>query len=222
MPTYIPFEDTPYSRLHVRDHYWGHCSEELIKYLPFRPGLTVLDYDCRNGDILTYLLPRTGQAWGMTPDRHHAAPAWLKARMAVAHIARLPLADACLDAVILHDLQFDAPAQREAVLHEIARVLRPGGHLLWLMERPGQNHMRDWFALLPFDLQATEPLNYLTGPTMIWLGHIPGLRASMAGKTMMKLVTFVDGLLARHPALHRYSHHLIVVAERQQDGSTDR
>ncbi len=217
MPTYVPFEETPYNRLHVYDHYLGHCSEELVKYLPFRPGLTVLDYACGNGGILGYLLPRTGQAWGMTPTRPAGKLVSLSARMAIAHIEYLPLADASLDAVILHDLgdEIGMPARCAAMLREVARTLRGGGYLLWLMERQGGAGAQAMLDLFGFDLQAGEPLNYLTVPAVSLLGRIPGLRASMPGKAMMKLVTAIDGVLAKSKTFSRYSHHVIVVAQRR-------
>lgn len=212
MPIYAPFEETPYGRLRVIDHYQGHCSEEMIKHLPFCPGLTVLDYACGSGSILDYLLPRTGQAWGMTPVPPPVEYAYLAARMVIARGARLPLADACLDAVCLHDIE---SAQVEAVLAEAARTLRPGGRLLWLIERRTGIDARTVLAPPGFDVREIEPLNYLTYPAMMLLGRLGGLGDSAFGKAAMKLVTVIDGLLAQNNALGRYSRHLIVVAEKR-------
>lgn len=212
MPIYAPFEETPYGRLRIVDHYLGHCSEELSKHLPFRPGLTVLDYACGGGGILDYLLPRTGQAWGMMPASPPVEYAYLAARMAVAQGVRLPLADACLDAISLHDIH---PGEIKAVLAEAARTLRPGGHLLWLLERRAKIDACAALALPGFTVHEIEPLNYLTYPAMVLLSRLGSLGNSALGQSIMKLVTVVDGLLAQSKAFQSYSRHLIVVAEKR-------
>lgn len=212
MPIYAPFEETPYGRLRVIDHYQGHCSEEMIKHLPFRPGLTVLDYACGSGGILDYLLPRTGQAWGMTPVPPPVEYAYLAARMVIARGARLPLVNACLDAISLHDVH---PGQVEAVLSEAARTLRPGGRLLWLLERRAGIDACAVLAPHGFDVREIEPLNYLTHPALMLFSRLGGLGDSAFGKAAMKLVTVIDGLLAQNRLFQNGSRHLIVVAEKR-------
>ncbi|MBN1934024.1 MAG: class I SAM-dependent methyltransferase [Anaerolineae bacterium] len=218
MPTYAPFEETPYGRLHVIDHYLGHCSEELIKHLPYHPGLTILDYACGDGSVLNYLLPRTGEAWGMNPALTPVEQVSLAARMAIAHGAHLPLTSASLDAVSLHNVD---PGELDAVLAEIARTLKPGGRLLWLLERQAGVDVRRVLDPMILDVLAIEPLNYLTYPTVLLLGRIPGLRRSAFGRTTMKLATVIDGILARNKAFQNHSRHLIVVAERHRDETPD-
>ena len=108
---------------------------------PIHAGETVLDHACGAGmDLLLGALRAgpSGRAIGvdMTPGRRDrarraAAEAGLADRVEIKEgvYEALPLADASVDVVLSNGVLNLAP-DKERVLREIARVLRPGGRLL--------------------------------------------------------------------------------------------
>ena len=130
-----------------------------LERLDARPGLTAVDVGCGTGEdaqALAVLVAPAGQAYGVDASevmleeaRRRAAAArspvqWLRARADA-----LPLDDASVDLVRCERLLQHVP-DAQACVHEMARVLRPGGRVVlvdtdWrtLACWPGSRHVVD-------------------------------------------------------------------------------
>src|SRR5262249_38413240 len=90
----------------------------------------LLDVGCGPGMILGQLVrdftPRI--AFGVEPNAEHATRARAVASVLRADGARMPFADASVDAVLLRFVLRHLPG-RQQVLDEAVRGLRPGGHV---------------------------------------------------------------------------------------------
>lgn len=105
-----------------------------------RPG-AILSVGCGSGEVLGILLPSARLAIGTEPSGHRRQLARARLREAGiprwsirdAEPARLPFEAGAFDVVILQDVLADARGdERQAVLADAARVLRPAGRLLIL------------------------------------------------------------------------------------------
>jgi ubiquinone/menaquinone biosynthesis C-methylase UbiE len=118
-----------------RDHFWfrgfRRFVEPLVATAADRP-LSILDCGCGTGHNLTWLR-RYGRACGI--DLTWAGLVYARGRgerqVARATAAQLPFSSAQFDLVTSFDvlIALDDAAERQAI-GEMARVLRPGGHLI--------------------------------------------------------------------------------------------
>ncbi|MBL7200094.1 MAG: methyltransferase domain-containing protein [Anaerolineae bacterium] len=203
----------------ILDYHERYCNEELIKYLSYRPGLTVLDCRCGDGVLLEQLEGRTGAAWGVDAPLEKLRCAWPPGQVSAAASDRLPFASGVFDAVIGREVLCSAD-DAVRVLTECARVLRPGGQLvLWERRRPSGRmahrdveHITCAAGLVPI---WREPFDYLAYPVAVLASKMPLLACSYLGLTLLKAVFALDSLLVRVLGCRDWSWHLIVVAERR-------
>ncbi len=213
--------DRPFHVLEYHRRYWN---EELVKYMPYRPGLCVLDVGCGQGLLLDQLDGRTGGAWGIDQVLPPAKVSFAPAQVSLAQVDRLPFPSGAFDVVFGHDTLSKA-AEPERSLFELARVLRPGGWLVlwearWRLERtvPGDlaRRMRRYSLLLTCQepVDRIHSMDYVAFPVVVLLAHVPLLATAYLSQTIAKVAFAVDGLIARMPALRDKSWHTIVVAEK--------
>jgi SAM-dependent methyltransferase len=136
-------------------------------------GATVADVGCGTGRALPALRQAVGPhgavlAIDVTPEmlgEARGAGQSADATLLLADARRLPLADACADAVFAAGLVNHLP-DTEAGLRELARVTRPGG-LLVLFHPSGRAALaaRHGRPLSPDEPLAAEPLRRLTRAT---------------------------------------------------------
>ncbi len=96
-------------------------------------GKAVLDLGCAGGFMAEALAERGAQVTGIDPAREaiaaartHAAGAGLEIRYDIGVGEALPYEDGAFDAVVCVDV-LEHVADLQKTLHEVARVLRPGG-----------------------------------------------------------------------------------------------
>lgn len=108
-------------------------------------GTTIGDVGCGTGRLAPYLAAR-----GLTPRGVDLSPEMIRVArrdqpgfdFAVADVRELPFEDASLaGAVCWYSLMFLAPADRPAAFRELARVVKPGGHLVTAF-KAGDNQVR--------------------------------------------------------------------------------
>jgi ubiquinone/menaquinone biosynthesis C-methylase UbiE len=130
--------------------------EALFALLPEIKGRRVLDVGCGTGNISLTLAQQGAHVVGLDASGPMLAKALDKVGRADFSIAwvrgeagRLPFADESFD-IVLSILALDFMADRESVIQEMVRVLRPGGFLavamlnrysLWTLKRV----LRTWF-----------------------------------------------------------------------------
>jgi len=195
----------------------------MIKYMPYRPGLRVLDCRCGKGILLDQLDGRTEASWGI--DRSRSAlgggDALLPQQVAAAQAAMLPFAAGAFDVVFGHrTLQRVRDSTR--ALREMTRVLRPGGHLiLWesrrLLRRTPMPDLRRQMHAAGLAFARAEAFGYVVYPMSLAISMVPLLSRSDLSHTLIKALLAIDGLLGRLPALHDKSWHLIIVAQKGAD-----
>lgn len=213
--------------LDVLRHYERYRNEEIIKYMPYRPGLQVLVCRPGKGMLLRQLRGRTAAAWGVDLCSRTLRQRSKPAQAVRARHTCLPFQGRSFD-VVVGDRVLEHALAPAPLLDELARVLRPGGRLiLWERRAPGGAQAR----LLPDLMRAglvllcEEPFDYLAYPIAVSGNQIPRLRSGQPAHAVIKLMFAVDGLLARVPALQDKSWHRILVAEKRgiaDEGSTDR
>ena len=97
------------------------------------PGTCVADLGCGTGRLAPFLAERGLSPCGVDLSLEmvrHARRDHGRYPFAVADVRALPFEDASLDGALgWYSLMYLAPAERGAAFTEIARVLRPGGHL---------------------------------------------------------------------------------------------
>lgn len=116
-------------------HFWFHgfrrfVSPLLARAAAGRSNLTLLDCGCGTGHNLRALLASYGRAYGMDLTAAGLEAARQAGRpLTRADATRIPFSSQTFDIVTSFDMLQCVPDD-EGALHEIARVLRPGGHLV--------------------------------------------------------------------------------------------
>jgi malonyl-CoA O-methyltransferase len=110
--------------------------QTVYSLLPEVKGLTVLDAGCGTGRYLQALERRGAFAIGMDLSAAMLAHArGLSHRVAQADLRAMPFDDRTIDMVVC-GLALGDIAELELALHEIARVLRPGGSVIYSVVHP--------------------------------------------------------------------------------------
>jgi ubiquinone/menaquinone biosynthesis C-methylase UbiE len=120
-----------------RDHFWFRGFRRFVRPLLARAAagrrnLAILDCGCGTGNNLA-MLRRYGRVWGI--DLAWTGLEYARRRgerlVARASATQLPFRDATFDLVASFDVIYSLDdADESAVLREMHRVLRPGGHLV--------------------------------------------------------------------------------------------
>ena len=195
----------------------------MIKYMPYRPGLRVLDCRCGKGILLDQLDGRTGAAWGI--DHSLSAlgggDALMPQQVAAAQATMLPFAPAAFD-VVFGDRTLRRTEDPTQVLREMARVLRPGGHLImWeprhLLRRTPMTELGRRMRAAGLVPVCAEGFGFVVYPMSLAISMLPLLSRSYLAHTLIKALLAVDGLLGRLSALDGKSWHLIIVAEKRTE-----
>jgi SAM-dependent methyltransferase len=205
---------------HILDYCRRYSQEEMIKYMPYRPGLRVLDCRCGKGVLLDQLDGRTEASWGI--DRSRSAlgggDALMPEQVAAAQAVMLPFTAGAFDVVFGHGtLQHVRDSTQ--VLREMTRVLRPGGHLiLWeprrLLRRTPMPDLRQQMRAVGLVFAGAEAFGYVVYPMSFAISMIPLLSRSALSHSLIKALLAMDSLLRRLPVLHDKSWHLIIVAQK--------
>lgn len=133
-------------------------------HLQFGPASRILDIGCGPATLWEQHMDRIPGGWHLTlcdlsPGMVRQAKSNLRGcpcslGYGTADAQTLPFVDGCFDAVVANHMLYHVPDRQRAV-HEIRRVLRPGGRLYAATN--GQNHMRELWELIDrFDPQARE------------------------------------------------------------------
>lgn len=200
---------------HVLEYHTRYRNEELIKYMPYRPGLRVLDYGCAKGVMLEQLDGRTGGAWGADRMAPRADACLAPDQVSIACHDRLPFPEGTFD-VVFGEEPLRWSSDPTPALREFARILRPDGWLvLWVKRRRAKaEDLGHRLQRAGFVTRFREPFDYAAYPVVCALARIPLLNRAYLSQTITKGMFALDGLLARMPALYDKSWHLIVAAER--------
>jgi malonyl-CoA O-methyltransferase len=110
--------------------------QALLSLLPDVAGLTVLDAGCGTGRYLRLMRERGATAIGVDLSAPMLARAYADgASVARGSVCALPIDSTSIDTVICGLVLGDVP-QLETALGEIARVLRPGGCVVYSVVHP--------------------------------------------------------------------------------------
>jgi SAM-dependent methyltransferase len=207
--------------LRVLEYHHRYRNEELIKHIPYRPGLCVLDCGCEQGVLLDQLYGRTGAAWGVDRSVARLEDSLAPGQVSAATSAHLPFGDNAFDAllgqsVVTRDLNLSE------IMSEFARVLQPEGRLiLWERRRVLGNEtiqrLGQIMSRARLVCTTREPFDWLAFPTAALLDAVPLLATSYLAELVVKIMFAIDGLLARAPALQQDSQHVIIVAIKRND-----
>jgi SAM-dependent methyltransferase len=141
-----------------------------MKWLP--RGQRLLDIGCGTGNHFRHLAAKSARATGVDLDRHALSLARRQVEgpsvsLLQCDARRLPFADASFDVVTTLDV-IEHIAERQDVVAEIGRVLRPGGS--WIVTVPYKGHVR-WMS--PENLAVDFPRAYrlltAVGRTQFWI-----------------------------------------------------
>jgi SAM-dependent methyltransferase len=209
-------QDKPF---HVLDYYRRYRNEELIKYMPYRSGLRVLDCGCGEGTLLEQLDGRAETPWGIDRVRPQASLDATLHQVSIAREYQLPFGAETFDVVFGYETlcQSGEPVR---VLQECARVLRSGG---WLITWESRHRCRQaaivdrwvWMRAAGLTLRVQEPFDYLAYPAVRAMSLVPVLARLYVTQSLTKAAFALDGMLARVPALADKSWHLIVAGQKE-------
>jgi len=176
------------------------CSE-LIELLELAAGERFLDIGCGTGTLLVLIrqFHPSVSVVGLDPDPKALARAAGKARRAgvEVHLDRgfadqLPYADASFDRVFCNILSLLPRQEKDTMLAEVRRVLRPGGRFhLWdaLRKPPGFSFWRMFERTAQFEFSTEEQILALmrkaglsrvrkTEQRKVWLWSFAGYQAT--------------------------------------------
>lgn len=142
------------------DYEWSHLRPMLATYGLALADRDVLEFGCNYGGSAIVMAALGGRVAGVDVDADAVALAGLNAArfgnsdirlVALPPGASLPFADASFDFVLANSvLEYVRPDLLPAAMAELARVTRPGGHLLVTGTAsrlaPREVHSRRWFA----------------------------------------------------------------------------
>jgi SAM-dependent methyltransferase len=163
---------------------WGlwDARESDLDVLPDVSGKDVVELGCGTAYIAAWLARRGARVTGVDPT-----PAQLETarRMQEQHGLEFPLIEAAAEEVPLPDASFDLAVSEYGAsiwadpyrwIPEAARLLRPGGHLVFLVngtlvnltapdaeERPGRRLLRDYFGMHRFEWSDDQSVNFYLG-----------------------------------------------------------
>jgi SAM-dependent methyltransferase len=138
--------------MHPNHHYLLNLGVECTQN---RPDTITLDYGCGNGEIVEEGLQRGLSIYGVDVF-HEASPdtrkilqekGLLDNSIREIHNGKIPFEDSSFD-VVTTNMVFEHVRDLEGVLHEINRVLKPGGILLALF--PTKEVWREGHTGIPF------------------------------------------------------------------------
>ena len=163
---------------------WGlwDAPESELRVLPDLDGKDAVELGCGTAYISAWLARRGARVVGVDPT-----PAQLETarRMQAEHGLEFPLVEAPAEDVPLPDGSFDLAVSEYGAsiwadpyrwIPEAARLLRPGGHLVFLVngtlvnltapdaqERPGRRLLRDYFGLHRLEWSDDQSVNFYLG-----------------------------------------------------------
>lgn len=127
-----------WARMPGHDSYWKFHRESFLPLVP-DPGRLTVDLGCGEGRVGRDLAARGHRVVGLdvSPAMSQAAADHPEAagRIVVGDAAHLPLATASADCVIAH-MSLQDVDDMEAAVHEVARILEPGGRLVLAIVHP--------------------------------------------------------------------------------------
>ncbi len=190
----------------------ARLKDGLAALLPGIAGMDVLEIGCGPGDVLELMKEigaREERLTGVDLREgaiRQAAARLPRATLRVENAERLPFADASFDAVLLFTVLSSVlnGESQEAIAAEAARVLRPGGVVVWYEMRlpnPWNRHVR------PVSRRDVARL-------------FPGLEPDLSGATLVPQLARMLGPLtgAMFPLLHAFpvlrSHWLGLLRKR--------
>ena len=210
------FSDS-HKELDVLEYHRAYWNEELVKYMPYRPGLDVLVLGCDKGLLLDRLDGRSSSAWGINqilPPESLAPEQTL-----LAEYERLPLDTDAFDAVFGHQILTSA-FHVERTLQELARVLHPSGRLvLWesgrFLKSVDGGRLECHMQKAHLTSIVREPFDWIAYPLIALIGRVPWLATADLSQAIAKAAFAVDGQLLKSAAFRDTSRHVIVVAEKE-------
>ncbi len=143
-----------YRRLHPGWETSGHEFEALVRR-HLHPAARVLDVGCGRGGVMELFWLQVARAVGADPDFQSLAERRAPLPVACARAERLPFAPAAFDLALGLWVLEHLP-QPEQALREVARVLAPGGHFLFLT--PNARHPLIWANRWSWAMPAVQRL----------------------------------------------------------------
>lgn len=128
----------PWARTPGHDSYWKFHRDAFLPLVP-DPGRLTVDLGCGEGRVTRDLAALGHRVVGVdaSPAMSHAATHHPESAgpAVVGDAAQLPLATGIADCVVAH-MSLQDVDDMEAAVREIARILRPGGHLVLAIVHP--------------------------------------------------------------------------------------
>jgi SAM-dependent methyltransferase len=167
-------------------------------------GLSALDVSCRHGEVLTALARRGFAVRGTNFERDLPPLDGIVVDAGVDLTCGLPYPDASFDLVVMTEV-IEHLDNHRAAIGELARVLKPGGHLILTTPNVMRLDSRLGFMLagmhkvkrrpVPLDTpleQAHRFHNYpITFPLLYYLLHANGLEVEQLGHGRVKTIAYI-------------------------------